>query len=41
MNPDSKVFVAGSQGLVGSAIVRNLKEKNYTRFIGLEERIVS
>ena len=29
MNPDSKVFVAGHKGLVGSAIVRNLKEKGY------------
>ena len=29
MNPDSKVFVAGAQGLVGSAISRNLEAKNY------------
>ena len=29
MNPNSKVFVAGHKGLVGSAIVRNLKEKGY------------
>ena len=29
MNPDSKVFVAGHKGLVGSAIVRNLKQKGY------------
>ena len=25
MNPDSSVFVAGSQGLVGSALVRHIK----------------
>ena len=31
MNPDSSVFVAGAQGLVGSAIVRNLEKKNYDK----------
>ena len=30
MNPDSKVFVAGARGLVGSAIKRNLEDKNYS-----------
>ena len=29
MNPNSKVFVAGHNGLVGSAIIRNLKSKHY------------
>ena len=31
MNPDSAVFVAGAQGLVGSAIKRNLENKNYSK----------
>lgn len=30
MNKESRVFVAGHKGLVGSAIVRNLKQKGYT-----------
>jgi len=34
MNKDSKIYVAGHSGLVGSAIVRNLKEKEYTNIIG-------
>ena len=34
MNKDSKIYVAGHRGLVGSAIVRNLKEKGYTDIIG-------
>ena len=29
MNSDSRVFVAGSQGLVGSAIKRKLESKNF------------
>jgi GDP-L-fucose synthase len=34
MNRDSKIYVAGHRGLVGSAIVRNLKDKGYTNIIG-------
>jgi len=33
MNPDSKIYVAGHNGLVGSAIVKNLQEKGYTNLI--------
>lgn len=33
MNVDSKIYVAGSGGMVGSAIVRNLKEKGYKNLI--------
>ena len=31
---DDKIYVAGHRGLVGSAIVRNLKSKGYTNVIG-------
>ena len=31
MDSDSRVFIAGSQGMVGSAIRRNLEEKNYNQ----------
>ncbi|MCR3757803.1 GDP-L-fucose synthase [Clostridium felsineum] len=34
MNKASKIYVAGHRGLVGSAIVRNLKSKGYTNIIG-------
>ncbi len=34
MNKDSKIFVAGSTGMVGSAIVRNLLNNGFTRIIG-------
>ena len=33
MKKDSKIFVAGHRGLVGSAIVRNLKENGYTNIV--------
>ena len=33
MNKDSKIFVAGHRGLVGSSIVRVLKERGYTNIL--------
>jgi len=33
MNKDSKIYVAGGTGLVGSAIIRKLKEKGYKNII--------
>jgi len=33
MNKNSKIYIAGHRGLVGSAIVKNLKEKGYTNLI--------
>jgi GDP-L-fucose synthase len=33
MNKDSKIFVAGHRGLVGSAILENLKQKGYNNLI--------
>lgn len=34
MNKNSKIYVAGHQGLVGSAIWKNLQEKGYTNLLG-------
>ncbi|HBE81136.1 MAG TPA: GDP-fucose synthetase [Firmicutes bacterium] len=34
MDKNSKIYVAGHKGLVGSAIVRNLIQKGYTKIIG-------
>lgn len=34
MEKHAKIYVAGHKGLVGSAIVRNLKDKGYTNIIG-------
>ena len=33
MDSDSRIFVAGHNGLVGSAIVRNLKSKGFKNII--------
>ena len=34
LNKNDKIYVAGHRGLVGSAIVRNLKSKGYENVIG-------
>ena len=33
MKLDSKIFVAGHRGLVGSAIVKSLRAKGYTNLV--------
>ena len=33
MEKDSKIYVAGHRGLVGAAIIRNLKAKGYSNII--------
>jgi GDP-L-fucose synthase len=40
MDKNSKIMVAGSRGMVGSAIVRNLKEKGYINILEAERRTV-
>ncbi|MCD4722841.1 MAG: GDP-L-fucose synthase [Desulfobacula sp.] len=34
MNKQSKIFIAGASGMVGSAIIRNLVDKGYTNLVG-------
>ncbi len=34
INKSSKIYVAGHRGLVGSAIMKNLKDKGYTNLVG-------
>ena len=38
MNKDSKIFVAGHKGLVGSSIVRELKKQNYSNILCVDRR---
>ncbi len=33
MEKDSKIYVAGHEGMVGSALVRSLKKNNYSNII--------
>jgi GDP-L-fucose synthase len=34
MNKDSRIYIAGHRGLVGSTLMRTLKEKGYTNLVG-------
>ena len=38
INKKSKIFVAGHKGMVGSAIIRKLKKKGYTKVIFIEKK---
>ena len=38
INKNDKIFVAGHNGLVGSAIVRKLKEKKFRNIITIEKK---
>ena len=38
INFNKKIYVAGHRGLVGSAIVRNLKKKGYKNIITVERK---
>jgi len=33
MHPNSKIYIAGHKGLVGSALHKNLQQKGYTNFV--------
>ncbi len=41
MDSDSKIFVAGHRGLVGSAITRKLKELGYSKSFGVSKSILN
>ena len=38
---NSKIFIAGHNGLVGSAIYRKLKEKGYKKIITIDSTVTS
>ena len=38
INFNKKIYVAGHRGLVGSAIIRNLKKKGYKNIITVERK---
>jgi GDP-L-fucose synthase len=41
MDSDSKIFVAGHRGLVGSAITRKLKELGHTNILGIRKSLLN
>ena len=38
MNKKTKIFLAGHQGMVGSAIFKKLKENNYKNIVTIEKK---
>ena len=38
INKKSKIFVAGHKGMVGSAIVRKLRKKGFSKIIFIEKK---
>ena len=38
MNKEDKIYIAGHNGLVGSALWRGFKQKGYTNLIGFRSR---
>ena len=38
INKKSKIYVAGHKGMVGSAIIRKLKKKGFTRIIFVDKK---
>ena len=38
INKNSKIFVAGHKGMVGSTIVRKLKKKGFSKFITADKK---
>ena len=38
INKNSKIYIAGHNGLVGSAIWNNLKQRGYTNLVGKSHR---
>jgi len=41
INKKSKIFVAGHKGMVGSAIIRKLKEKGFSRIILADKKKIN
>ena len=38
INKKSKIFIAGHNGMVGSAVLRKLKSNNYKNLINIEKK---
>ena len=38
LNKKSKIFIAGHKGMVGSAIIKKLKEKGFSKIIFAEKK---